>query len=302
MSYVASQSDPDPDPSSLESKLHSFLSTDPGGLARSRKSRPAPADGPPIRPATKPADGTEAPARERGEKKEAGLQKEKWLENESKAEKLLGGGRSGLPGDPRSPPRGSDRAPHTPATPRTPRPTTRDYYFGHGGELGSPWTILSPLTSGESRLRRKSQRTFPSVSSGDDLDGVWGNNEADQQLLSPSDQDGFSPPSRDPLLDYPGPRSRLNPPVRSASANETTRSPTSGFSLGDLFQRSMCQRSYSHESRTETLRAGGVRSAFGTRSELDVGKASSSGIISFFRRIGGTTQAHQCRRTQHETT
>lgn len=273
----------DPDPSGLESTLHSLLSTVPKGLTRARKSRLVPVHGSPSQCKTAPVEGAQLPpcSKDRAEKREPKLQKEKQLENEGKAEEVP------LKGDPEASSRRPDRAA---ATPRTPRPTARDYYSGHRGELGSPWTILSPLTSAhrEVRLRKWSQCRSPSVWGGDDLeDGVWSSDEG-FHLSSPSNQDGSTPPSGDPLLSYPGRSSRSKPPVRSASVEESGRSPSARFCLGDLFQRSM---SYSHGSGAETLRAKGVRSAFSTKSELDVGKASSSGLLSFFRRIGGKTKA-----------
>lgn len=276
-------SQPDLDPASLESTLHSLLSTVPKGLTR--KSRVASAHRSASVCKTKPVERAEPPpcSKDGAERKEASLQKEQQLENDRKSEI------SPLKGDPEDSPRRSDRAGNAPASPRTPPSTSRDYYFGQRGELGSPWTILSPLTSDERevRLRKWSRCRSPSGSSEDDLDdGVW-YNDGGFHLSSSSHQDALTPPSGDALLRYPGRSSRLKPPVRSASVKETGHSPASRFSLGDLFQRSM---SYSHGSRTETLRPKGVRSAFGTKSELDVGKASSSGFISFFRRIGGKTK------------
>lgn len=277
---MGSQSDLDP--SSLESTLHSFLSTVPKDLTRCRKSRLAPVHGSPSDCKTKPLGRAEPPPCSK-DKKVPNLQKEKQLENDRKAEKET------LKGDPEDSPRRSDRAGNAAATPRTPRPTDRDYYFGHCGELDSPWTILSPLTSvhREIRLRKLSQCRSLSGSGGDDLDdGVWENDEG-FHLSRFSNQDGLTPPSGDPLLGHPSHNSRLKPPVRSASVEETGLSPASRFFLGDLFQRSM---SYSQGSRTQTLRAKGVHSAFDTKSELDVGKAGSSGFISFFRRIGGKSK------------
>lgn len=278
-------SQPDLDPSSLESSLQSFLSSAPKGLTRCRKSRLALVQGSPSECKTKAVDGaTLSPCSKDGaEKEEPHLQKEKQLESDRNSDKVT------LKGDPEDSPGRSGRARSALATPRTPRPTARDYYFGPSGDLGSPWTILSPLTSvhQDTRPRKWSQCRSISEPSGDDLDdGVW---ETDKGLCvsRSSNQDGLTPPSADPLLGCPGHNSRLKPPVRSASVEESGRSPSSRFSLGDLFQRSM---SYSHGSRTETLGVKGVRSAFGTKSELDVGQASSSGFISFFRRIGGKTK------------
>lgn len=265
-SYLGPQ--PDLDGSSLESTLHSFLSTVPEGLARGRKSRLAPVDGSPSDRKTKPAErtGPAACSKGRAEKKRT-----KQPEDERKAG-------TWNKDDPEGSPHRSDGAKTSPATPRTPRPTTRDYYFGQGGELGSPWTILSPVTSVHREARKGSQSRLSSLSRGDDLDdGVWDSDHAVHLPASP-------PPYEDPLPEGPGPR--VKPAVRSASVDGSSQSLTPRFSLGELFQRS-----YSHGSRTETPRAGGARSAFSCKSELEVGKASSSGLISFFRRIGGKPKA-----------
>lgn len=274
-------SQPNLDPSSLESTLHTFLSSS-DSLAGWRKSRLASVYGSTSEFKTKPVERAELSPRfkDRAEKKERNLQKEKQLENDRIAEKVT------LRGDPEDSPRRSDRARNAPAAPKTPRPTARDYY---SGELGSPWTILSPLNSvhREIRLRKWSRSRPPLEWSGDDLnDGVWENDEGFRPSSS-SKQDGFTPPSGDPLVGSSGLISRLKPPVRSASVEETSHSATSRLSLGDLFQRSM---SYSHGPRNEILRAKGASSAFATKSELDVGQVSSSGLISFFRRIGGKTK------------
>lgn len=271
---------PSLDPSSLESTLHTFLSSSES-LTRYRKSRLALVYGPTGSTSECMTEQVEradlAPcSKDRAERKEHNLQKEKQPEDDRKAEKVT------LKGDPED----SDRARNAPATPRTPRPTARDYY---SGGLGSPWTILSPLTSvhRETRQRKWSQRRSSSQWSGDDLDdGVWENDEGFHRSSS-SSRDGLTPPSGDPLLGSAGLSSRLKPPVRSASAEESGHSATPRFSLGELFQRSM---SYSQGSHAEALRAKGACSAFGTKSELDVEQASSSGLISFFRRIGGKTK------------
>uniref|UniRef100_A0A3B5K6W2 FH2 domain containing 3 n=1 Tax=Takifugu rubripes TaxID=31033 RepID=A0A3B5K6W2_TAKRU len=247
-SYLGSQ--PDLERASLESTLHSFLSSVPEGLTRGRRSRLAPVDGSPSECKTKPVERTEAVAcsKARAEKK-----RQKQPEDERKA------GTSSKD-DPEDSPRRSYGARTSPATPRTPRPTSRDYYFGHGGELGSPWTILSPVTSVHREARKGSQCRLSSGSRGDDLDdGVWDSDEA-VHLPGSCNRNAVSPPYEDPLLD--GPRPWGKPAGRSASVDESSQSLTSRFSLGELFQRS---------------------------SELEVGKPNSSGLISFFRRIGGKT-------------
>lgn len=266
-------SQPDLEGASLESTLHSFLSTAPEGLTRARRSRLAPVHGSPSDCKTKAAGRTDPAACSKGR---AEKKRTKQPEDERKAG-------TWTKDDPEGSPRGSGGARTSPATPRTPRPTTRDYYFGHGGELGSPWTILSPVTSAHREARKGSQSRLSSTSRGDDLDdGVWAGDEAPHPP-GPCTRTAPRPPREDPLLGGPGPR--LKPAVRSASVDEGSQSLTSRFSLGELFQRGAGQRSYSHGSRTETPRTKGARS------ELEAGKASSSGLISFFRRMGGKTKA-----------
>lgn len=270
-------SQPDLEGASLESTLHSFLSTVPEGLTRARKSRLAPVHGSPSDCKTKAAGRTDPAACSKGR---AEKKRTKQPEDERKAG-------TWTKDDPEGSPRGSGGARTSPATPRTPRPTTRDYYFGHGGELGSPWTILSPVTSAHREARKGSR--LSSTSRGDDPDdGVWDGDEAPRP---PGSWTRTAPPvpHEDPLLGGPGPR--VKPAVRSASVDEGGQSLTSRFSLGELFQRGPGQRSYSHGSRTESPRTKGARSAFTCKSELEVGKASSSGLISFLRRMGGRTKA-----------
>lgn len=290
----------DLDPSCLESALHSFLSTAPEGLARCRKSKLPPVEGSPSELNPKTAERTETTPcsrEERNEKRQPKLQKEdEQMDNE--AEKMCDITRKGLCyGNSQTSLGGerlsstscrTDRAEDTPATPSTPRSTTRDYFFAHNGDVGSPWTILSPITCTQRDSHQQNRRVrscrLSSTSSGDDLDdGVWVNDEGNRL---PSDQDNLTSPSGDSLClpEFRSHRAKLKGPLRSASVGETRQTPTSRFYLGDLFQRSISQRSYSSGSRRESLRSG-------SKSEIHIeGQQSSSGFISFFRRIGGRTK------------
>lgn len=189
-------------------------------------------------------------------------------------------------------PHKSDRAQDPPATPSTPRPRTRDFFFAHNGDVGSPWTILSPFTySQRNPLQRKRQAHQHRLTSsvGDDDDGVWETEEGNH-FTNSSKQD---PPSECPLRlpECPSHRAVLKGPIlRSVSVDETRQSPASHFRLGDLFQRSVSQRSYSSGSRTENMREK-VCSLVGSKVEVPVeGQVNASGFISFFRRIGGRTK------------
>ncbi|XP_070774203.1 FH2 domain containing 3 [Enoplosus armatus] len=294
--------EPDRDSSSLESALHSFLSTVPEGLARCRKNMLPPIEGSPSE--TLPsAEETEAPPRirqETPEKKQPKLQKEgKQLENKGEAEKMREITRKVLRYQNSKSSLDGDRVSGTPATPSTPRPRTRDYFFANNGDVGSPWTILSPFTCSQrnpaQRNRKAHQRRLSSMSGGDDLDdGVW---ESDKGNYPPnsSNRESLTSPSGGSasLPECPSQRAvSQGPLLRSVSMDETRRSPGSLFRLGDLFQRSISQRSYSSGSRTENMRGGaGVSSLLGSKVENHVeGQVSTSGFISFFRRIGGRSK------------
>lgn len=310
-----SGSEPDRESSSLESALHSFLSTVPEGLARCRKNVLPPIEGSPSERSSQTASSvekTEATPRtrqERPEKKQAKLQKEdKKLENKGESEKMreitrkvlrYQNSKSSLDGDRISgTPRRSERAQDTPATPSTPRPRTRDFFFANNGDVGSPWTILSPLTcsrrNAPQRNRQVRQRRLSSTSGGDDLDdGVWESDEGNYLPNSPN-RDSLTSPSggSTSLPECPSQRAvSQGPLLRSVSMDETRRSPASLFRLGDLFQRSMSQRSYSSGSRTDNMRGERVSSLLGRKADHHVnGQASTSGLISFFRRIGGRSK------------
>ncbi|XP_070700031.1 FH2 domain containing 3 [Pempheris klunzingeri] len=307
-------SEPDRDSASLESALHTFLSTVPDGLARCKKNILPPIKGSPSEhsckttPSKEKNDATPRTRQERPEKKQPKLQKQAGLENKEDAEKMremtrkvlrYQKGKSSLDGD-RVPgtPRRSEKTQDTPTTPKTPRPRTRDYFFANNGDVGSPWTILSPLIcSQRNSLQRQAHQYRPSsTSGGDDLDdGVWESNKGTYSSKS-SDRDGVTPPSGGSasLPDCPGQRAVSQGPIlRSVSMDETRRSPASLFRLGDLFQRSISQRSYSSRSGTDSMteEGAGVYSLHGRKAQnLIEGQASTSGFISFFRRIGGKSK------------
>lgn len=303
-------SEPDPDPSGLESALHSFLSTVPEGLARCRKTRLPPVKGSPSELSSMTVERTEAPPctrQERPEKKQPKLQKEvEQLENEGEAEKMRDitrkvlryqNSKSSLDGDRDSgTPRKSDRAQDAPATPSTPRPRTRDFFFAHNGDVGSPWTILSPFTCSQrkplQRNRQAHQHRLTSSVGDDRDDGVWESEEGNH-FTNSSDRDSLTSPSEGSLClpECPSQRRVLKGPIlRSVSMDETRQSPTSRFRLENLFQRSISQRSYSSGSRTENMREK-VCSLVGSKAENHVeGQVNASGFISFFRRIGGRTK------------
>lgn len=302
--------EPDQDSASLESALRSFLSTAPEGLARCRRNLP-PVEGSPSdrSPQALKSAGPEATKQRRPEKKQPKLQKEEVAtpENKEEVEKMremtrkvlrYQNSKSSLDGDRGSgTPRRSERPQVPPATPSTPRPRTRDFFFANNGDMGSPWTILSPFVNSQrnipERNRQALQRRLSTLSGGDDLDdGVW---ETDEGNCLPN-QDSQTSPSLGSASLPESPHQRAvsqGPILRSVSVDETRRSPASGFRLGDLFQRSMSQRSYSSGSRTENTKveSAGVFPLHRTKTRNHVeGQVSSSGLISFFRRIGGRSK------------
>uniref|UniRef100_UPI003AAE7582 FH2 domain-containing protein 1-like n=1 Tax=Centroberyx gerrardi TaxID=166262 RepID=UPI003AAE7582 len=346
---------PDKETSSLESALHSFLSTVPEGVARCRRNVLPPIEGSPTERSPRTDRSVEeldvGSGSRQGrspEKKQPKLQKGEEqvaaLEKKEEAEKMrevtrkvlryqnsqgsLGGDK--VSGTPRRP----ERAEATPATPSTPRPRTRDFiFFGSNGNLGSPWTILSPLACPRGnrppRNRHPSNHRLSSIASEDDPDDeVWqlpstpshstptaatpsypatacprtvlqendgGGGDHLPHTPCPDSQASTSGGSAS-LPDCPSQRAPSQGPLlRSVSLDETRRSPASGFWLGDLFQRSISQRtrSYSSGSRTETVTEGGGGVCSGAR--IKAGKhferqVSSSGFMSFFKRIGGRSR------------
>ncbi|XP_034406369.1 FH2 domain containing 3, partial [Cyclopterus lumpus] len=292
----------------LESALHSFLSTVPEGLVRCRKNTLPTIEGSPSECSSRSV-ASEAQF-ETPEKKQPILQKEDMAElgNKEEAQKMRDitrkvlryqNSKSSLDGDRVSGiPCESERAQDTPPTPSTPQPRTRDFFFSNNEGVGSPWTILSPFTctqrNASHRDRQSHQRRLSSTPGEDDLDdGVWESDEGNY-LPNSSNQETLTSPSGGSvsLPESPSQRAVSKKPIlRSVSLVETRRSPGSGFRLGDLFQRSMSQRSsYSFGSTTENTReeGAGVRSSkAGNHVE---GQGSTSGFISFFRHIGSRSK------------
>uniref|UniRef100_A0A8C9ZZX3 FH2 domain containing 3 n=1 Tax=Sander lucioperca TaxID=283035 RepID=A0A8C9ZZX3_SANLU len=284
------------DSSSLESALHSILSTVPEGLSRCRKNILPAIEGSPSERSSQTVPSVEktkaTPHTRQERKKQPKLQKEDGekaeLENKE-AEKMRDitqkvlcyqNNKGSLDQDRVSgAPRPLERAQDTPATPSSPRPRTRDYFFANNGDVGSPWTILSPLTCSQrnnSHRRRQSlQRRLSSTPGDDDLDDrVW---ESDEGIYLPnsSNRDSLTSPSGGSasLPECPSQRAVSQGPIlRTVSMDETRRSPASGFRLVDLFQR----RVYSLLGRK-------------TGNHVE-GQVSTSGFISFFRRIGGRSK------------
>uniref|UniRef100_A0A8D3B8E7 FH2 domain containing 3 n=1 Tax=Scophthalmus maximus TaxID=52904 RepID=A0A8D3B8E7_SCOMX len=244
------------DSSCLESALHSFLSTAPGGLARCRRTVLPPIEGSPsgCSSPTDKSEATPAARQERPEKKQAKLQKEQEqvgaLEDKEEAEKMRAmtrkvlqyqNSRSSLDGDGVSgTPRRSESPRDTPTTPSTPRPRTRDFFFSDaGGVLPTQAGRTSPRGGSASVPECPPQRAV----------------------------------SQGPIL-------------RSASVDEARQSPVSRFRLGDLFQRS-----YSSGARTENVgdEVSPLHRCKATNPVAE-GQVNSSGFISFFRRIGGRSR------------
>lgn len=301
-------SEPDLEPCSLESALHSFLSTVPEGLTRCRKTRLPPVEGSPSELGSKPVERAEFTACTRPgrpEKKHLKLQSEDEQLEDREAEKMreitrkvlrYQNSKSSLDGGKVSgSPCRSDRAQDTPATPNTPQPRTRDYFFAHNGDVGSPWTILSPLAcSQRNPLRNKQLHQHRLSSGGNDLDeGVWESEEGNH-LSNSSDQEPLTSPSGGSLSLPECPNqgaAAKGPLLRSVSMDETRPSPASRFRLGDFLHRSISQRSYSSGSRTENLGEDRICPVVGSKMENHAEEqVSASGFISFFRRIGGRTK------------
>lgn len=239
----------------LESALHSFLSTAPEGVVRCRRSMQSPGKGSPAGHVAQSSPEKKAPRLQREEEAAA-------PGNQEDAEKTLA-----LPLEV-PPPQ------DTPATPHTPRPRTRDYFFANNGDVGSPWTILSPLTCSQGHAAQRPRQThkhrIASLSGVDDLDdGVW-ESGAGRRVRQAS-----------PFV----PEGQRAPVLRSVSVDEARQSPGAGFRLGDLFHRKVSQRSYSSGSRT-----GNVSEEDEAASMTGNPADGTFGFISFFRRIGGRSK------------
>uniref|UniRef100_A0A673B689 FH2 domain containing 3 n=1 Tax=Sphaeramia orbicularis TaxID=375764 RepID=A0A673B689_9TELE len=273
--------EPDEDSSSLESALHTFLSNIPEGISRCRRMPSA---------TVSPAVTSLYTRQERPENKQPKLQDENQQiiaqENKEEAEKMRAitrkvlryqNSQSSLDGRRVSgTPRRLERCEDSSSTPDTPQPRARDYFFAHNGGVSSPWTILSPVicsrrNTPQQRRQTPKQRLSMTFGGDDTNDGVWESYEGNC-LSNCAIQDSVTCPSRGSasLPDCPGHRSASHGPVlRSVSMDETRRpsSPASNFWLGELFQRSRISKMGNYlEGQT------------------------SSGIISFFKRIGGKSK------------
>uniref|UniRef100_A0A1A8CB12 FH2 domain-containing protein n=2 Tax=Nothobranchius kadleci TaxID=1051664 RepID=A0A1A8CB12_NOTKA len=276
------------EPACLESALHSLLVKVPDGLSRSRRNLALPRKGALSSSSSQKAEGkTSCMSQESPEKKQPKLL-EQDQENLKEAEKMREITRKvlkyqnskGVRDDDavKGSPRRSETKQDRPATPNTPPSITRDYVFNNNGKLGSPWTILSPLTSRKRQTRRSS-----SSSSENDLDDrIWDSDDEKDSSLdtcsgnSSSSQSGGTVSLPEYFRRKALSQARL---LRSASVNETSRSPATGFRLGYLFQRSTSQSSYSPGSGNTTMREDGSYSRTGSRGE--------GGFTSFLKRIGG---------------
>uniref|UniRef100_A0A3Q1ED89 FH2 domain containing 3 n=1 Tax=Acanthochromis polyacanthus TaxID=80966 RepID=A0A3Q1ED89_9TELE len=275
-------SDPNGDSSCLESVLHSFLSTVPESLARCKKSILPPIEGSPsvsetaplvtkteaTSPTTQNSPGKEQPKLQKEDKEKTRVENKDAEKLREITRKVLHYQRSrgSLDGDRASrTPRRSERVQDKTPVPCTPRPRTRDFFFTNDGDVGSPWTILSPFTCPQKNNpqtpRPTHQRRLSATYGGDNQDdGVW-ETDGCSYLPTPSKRDSVTSPSGGSasLPDCIRQRALSQGSVpRSASVDESKQSPASGFRLGDLFQRSISQ--------------------------------STSGFISFFRRIGGKSK------------
>lgn len=289
---TVSSSGPEPsnDHLCLESALHNLLTKAPGGLVRSKKTiQPCVEGTVSERRSQKPVTTTSCTSRGSPEKKHPKLlredkQMEKMVDKEVEkmceiTRKVLQyqNGKNFPDGDSSSnSPCGLDtegncRIPST--------PPSRDYYFSSDGNIGSPWTILSPVTSSHRNRQPRSGKTSSTSSE----DGVWETDENSSPLNTCSPESLLSPAGGPASLpECLRLRALSKPPLlRSGSVDETSQSAT-GFRLEYLFQRSGSQRSNSSGSRTASMKEGGAHSKVGSQAE---GK-----FISFFKRIGSKSK------------
>ncbi|XP_054907249.1 FH2 domain-containing protein 1-like [Poeciliopsis prolifica] len=298
---VASCSALDPtDDSCLESALHNLLSKPPSGLSRCRKNYQPQAKGlrsescsqtsqkerpisckttdSPVKKQTKLLKDVELA---KLEKEEA----EKMREITRKVicyQNVKGSRNDEILGSPRHSKVEQDEA----STPRTPSLRARDYFFTNNGNVGSPWTILSPIScSPRSNSLRDTARRGSSTSSGNDPDdGVWENDETD--LKNCNSQESLTSPfgGSASLPECIRQRALSQGPLpRSASVDETLRSPRMGFRLRYLFQRSVSQRSVSSESRVGDLKERSDR-------KVENYAEGTSGLKSLFKLIGSRSK------------
>ncbi|XP_038140962.1 FH2 domain containing 3 [Cyprinodon tularosa] len=304
-SSVACSSTPEPaDGSScLESALHNLLSKPKSDLTRCRKSNPSLAELLHSESCTQTMQSdlpTPYKSKVRPEKKQAKLLKEdlKLEKLEEEAEKMREITRkvllyqnakgsfhdenvSGTPGH-------ANGEQNDAGTPHTPQPRTRDYFFAGDGNMGSPWTILSPLSCSprNSPLRNRLRRVSSTLSGNDPDDQVWESDEHNL-LTNGSSQESLTAPSGGSASLPECLRQRAlsqAPLLRSASVDETLRSPGMGFRLRYLFQRSITQRSYSSGSKTGNMNEDRSGTTVGNYSE------GTSGLKSLLKIIGGRSK------------
>lgn len=304
---VASCSAPDPtdNTSGLESALHNLLSKPPSGLTRCRRNNEPRAEGLPSESGSQtaqkdlsmPCDTTDSPEKKQAKLLEEDMALAKLGEEEVKkmreiTRKVLCYQKSkGSLMDEKvvESPQDSKGEQVEVGTPCTPQPRTRDYFFASNGNLGSPWTILSPAScSPRNNPLRNRRRRVSSKSTGNDDDaddGVWETEE--NNLIKSSGQESLTSPSGGSASLPECLRHRAlsqGPLLRSSSVDETLRSPGTGFRLRYLFQRSISQRSYSSGSRTGSVKDEGSDRKMGTYAE------GSSGFKSFFKLIGNKSK------------
>ncbi|MEQ2179174.1 hypothetical protein GOODEAATRI_021890, partial [Goodea atripinnis] len=303
---VASCSAPEPadDSSCLESALHNLLSKPLSGLTRCRKNNPPQAEGLDSESCSQTLQNEmlmPCKTKDSPEKKQAKLLKENMelakLEEEEAEKmreitrKVLHYQRSkGIHNDDRvsGSPQCSKGEQDEAGTPCTPQPRTRDYFFASNGNVGSPWTILSPISSSprNNPLRNRCRRASSASSTNDPDDRVWESDENNFLTIGSSQESLTSLSGGSASLPECLRRRALSqgPLSRSASMNETLRSPGMGSRLRCLFQRSTSQRSYSSGSRTGNMKEGESDRKVGNYAE------GSSGFKSFFKLIGGKSK------------
>lgn len=271
----------DQDPTCLESALHSFLSSVPGSVSRSRK--PVYSGASPCSQSVKVEAGPR-PLQERPGK----LNKNEEPENKDQGGKVpelrkvlrLQNNRSSLNND-----IFSEKPQKNPSTPRTPQPRNCDYFFTNGECVDSPWTVVSPVTppcEKNTPDQKRPPQAEPSIEEDTD-DCIWESVEVSTFSTFSSEESVVTTSVEFMPVNL---KSILHGPIhRSVSVDETRQSAASAFWFGDFFQKSISQRSYSSGSRRNTLRDESVQ----------VCKAANPSeghlLKSFFKRIGGRNKA-----------
>lgn len=267
--------------SGLESALYSFLSTVPEGLVKSRRNMLPPIQGSPTDRGSQETEAASLTGKKQFQKDNEQVSEQEDEEEAAKMREMTRKvlryqkSKGKLDGDRVSGTLHRAEGTQDNPTPSTPHPRTRNYFFAKNGDLGSPWTILSPLTCSQRNTQTHQRRLFSLSADNDVEDGVWESDEGND-LSNVSNQGSRTSPSPASLPECPSQRTVSRGPIlRSVSMDETRRSPPSGFRLGDLFQRSLSQRSNSSGSSRENIE----------------GQMNTSGFISFFKRIGGKSKA-----------